>query len=73
MISVKRLYSRCDEWLKSLSRGPYAAFLGVSSGIGVLVAGILMSRDLLVVQALAVALVVFGLECAFGLHQTTEE
>jgi len=73
MASVKRLYGRCDEWLKSLSRGPYAGFLGASGGIGVLVAGLLVSGELFVVQALAMALVMFSLECVFGLHQTTEE
>ena len=73
MTTVKRLYNHIDEWLKGLSRGQYAVFLGVSGGVGVLIAGLLFSEELLLVQALAMALVMFGLECAFGLHQTTEE
>ncbi|WP_135534812.1 hypothetical protein [Halostella pelagica] len=73
MATVKRLYNRSDEWLKGLSRGPYAVFLGISGGVGVLIAGLLVSKDLLLVQALTIALVMFSLEYAFGLHQTTDE
>ena len=73
MPTVKRLYNRSDEWLSCLSRGPYAVFLGVSGGVGVLLAGLLVSEELLLVQALTIFLVMFGLEYTFGLHQTTEE
>jgi hypothetical protein len=69
---MRRLYDRGDALLKNLSRGAYAVFLGASTGVGVLVAGLLVSRELLLVQALTVGLVMFGLECAFGLHQTTD-
>ena len=73
MTTVKRLYNRIDEQLRDLSRGPYAVFLGVSGGVGVLIAGLLLSAELLFAQAVTMALVLFGLEYAFGLHQTTEE
>ena len=73
MTTVKRLYNRSDEWLRGLSRRQYAVFLGVSTSVGVLVAGLLVSGELPLVQALMMALVMFGLECVFGLHQTTEE
>ncbi|WMT09723.1 hypothetical protein NP511_08850 [Natrinema thermotolerans] len=36
------------------------------TGIGVLAAGFLLSRDLLLLRALTMALVMFGLEYAFG-------
>ena len=72
MATVKRLYNRGDEWLKSRSRRAYAVFLGLSGGVGVLIAGLLMNGELLLGQALALACVMFGLECAFGLHQTTD-
>ena len=70
---MKRLYDRCDVWLRGLSRRQYAVFFGASGGVGVLVAGLLVSAELPLVQALTMALVVFGLECVFGLHQPTEE
>ncbi|ELY82444.1 hypothetical protein [Natrinema pallidum] len=66
MGGVKRLYDRTDAWLRGLSRGRYAAVLGLATGIGVLAVGFLLSRDLLLVQAVTMALVMFGLECAFG-------
>ncbi len=70
---MKRLYNQCDEWLRNLSRGQYTVFLGVSGSVGVLVAGLLVNQELFIVQALTMVLVMFGLECAFGLHQKTEE
>lgn len=73
MASVRDLYDRTDSWLRGLSRGPYAVFFGLAGGVGVLVAGLAVSGDLLVVQAVAMALVLCGLEWVFGLHQTTEE
>ncbi|WP_227355159.1 hypothetical protein [Haladaptatus salinisoli] len=73
MAAVKRLYNRTDEWLRGLSRVRYAIFLGTSGGVGVLAAGLLLGDEFFLVQALTMALVVFGLECAFGLHQTTDE
>ncbi|OAQ53378.1 hypothetical protein HTG_07825 [Natrinema mahii] len=66
MSSVKRLYKRSDTWLRGLSRRRYAAVLGLITGIGVLATGFLLSRELLLVQALTMAVVMFGLECAFG-------
>lgn len=73
MSTVRRLYDRVDAWLRDRSRGAYAVFLGVSCGIGVLIAGLLVSGDLLVVQAATMALVMFGLEWVFGLHQPSDE
>lgn len=73
MSSVKRLYNRSDAWLRDLSRRAYAVFLGASGGVGVLIAGLLISRELLLVQAITITLVMFGLECVFGLHQPSDE
>ncbi|WP_436345169.1 hypothetical protein [Natronorubrum sp. FCH18a] len=70
---MKRLYNRTDEWLMDRSQGAYAVCLGVSAGVGVLVVGLLLGGEFILVQALTMALVMFGLEYAFGLHQTTEE
>lgn len=72
MSAVKRLYDRSDTWLRGLSQRSYAAFLGASAGSGVLIVG-LVAGELLLVQALTMALVMFGLECVFGIHQPTEE
>lgn len=72
MSPVKRLYNRVDAWSKGLSQRSYAAFLGASAGTGVLVVG-LVTGELLLVRALTMAFVMFGLECVFGIHQTTEE
>ncbi|ELY99547.1 hypothetical protein C481_14978 [Natrialba asiatica DSM 12278] len=55
------------------SRGQYAVFLEISAGTGVLVAGLPLGTELLLVRALTMALVMFGLERVFGLHQTTQE
>lgn len=73
MNAVKRLYDRTDKWLRGLSRVPYAVFLGTSAGIGVFVVGLPLSKEFVFVEAVTMALVVFGLECVFGLHQMTEE
>lgn len=70
---MKRLYDRTDEWLKSLSQGKYAVALGTSAGVGVLVVGLLVGDELVVLQAVAMAVVIFGLESVFGLHQTSEK
>jgi len=72
MNTIKRLYSRTDGWLRGLSRVPYAFVLGTSAGVGVLVVGLLLSKEFVFVEATTMALVTFGLECVFGLHQTTE-
>ncbi|ELY65679.1 hypothetical protein [Natrinema versiforme] len=69
---VNRLYDRSDTWLRGLSQRSYAAFLGAATGLGVLVIG-LVTGELLLVRALTMALVMFGLESAFGLWQTTDE
>ena len=66
MTTVKGLYDRADEWSRGLSRGRYAAVLGASAGVGVLAVGLLLSGDLILVRALTMALVMFGLEYAFG-------
>ncbi|MBZ6494973.1 hypothetical protein [Natrinema longum] len=73
MSAAKRLYNRTDEWLLDRSQGEYAICLGVSVGVGVLVVGLLLGGKFLLVQALTMALVMFGLEYVFGLHQPTEE
>ena len=70
---MKRLYNRVDEKTLGLSRGSYAVCLGVSGGAGVLVVGLLLKESVLIVQALTMALILFGLEYVFGLNQTTEE
>lgn len=73
MNAVKALYNRADDWAKGLSRASYAALLGLSAGIGVLVVNLLLSVEFALIQALTMALVMFSLECVFGIHQTTEE
>jgi len=60
------LYERADEWARGLSRGRYAALLGASAGVGVLAVGLALSGDVLLVRALTMALVMFGLEYTFG-------
>ena len=70
---VRRSYNRTDEWLKSLSQGQYGVVLGLSAGVGMLVMGLLIADELYLVRAITIALVMFGLEYVFGLHQTTEE
>lgn len=67
-----RLYDAGDEWLRGLSRGQYAVVLGVSGEVGVLAVGLLLSGDLLVVQAVTMGLVLFGLEYAFGSFQADD-
>jgi len=60
------LYARTDEWARGLSRGRYAVLLGATTGVGVLAVGLVLGGDALLVQALTMALVMFGLEYAFG-------
>jgi hypothetical protein len=70
--TLKRFYGRIDTWARALSQTQYAVFLGLSGGIGVLLAGLAFTQELLVVQALAMALVMVTLEYTFGLHHSTE-
>ncbi|WP_134670573.1 hypothetical protein [Halorussus marinus] len=70
MIGGRRLYDRVDGWLTGLSRVPYAVVLGSAAGVGVLGVGLVSGGGLPVLRALTMALVMFGLECAFGVHQT---
>ena len=64
--AIRGLYERVDEWARGLSRGRYAALLGASAGVGVLAVGLALSGDVLLVRALTMALVMFGLEYTFG-------
>mgnify|MGYP000480615682 CR=1 FL=1 len=73
MDDVKRLYNRSDARLRSLSQSWYAVFLGAAGGTGVLIAGLVISAELLVVQAVTMAVVLFGLEYTFGLHQRSDD
>ncbi|OYR40168.1 MULTISPECIES: hypothetical protein [unclassified Halorubrum] len=66
MTAIRGLYERVDEWARGLSRGRYAALLGASAGVGVLAVGRALSGDVLLVRALTMALVMFGLEYTFG-------
>ncbi|OYR43940.1 hypothetical protein [Halorubrum sp. Hd13] len=66
MTAIRGLYERVDEWARGLSRGRYAALLGASAGVGVLAVGGALSGDVLLVRALTMALVMFGLEYTFG-------
>jgi len=59
--AIPGLYNRADEWARGLSRGRYAALLGASPGVG----GLALSGDVLLVRALTMALVMFGLEYTF--------
>ncbi|EMA45185.1 hypothetical protein C448_07819 [Halococcus morrhuae DSM 1307] len=69
---MKRLYNCIDEWLRDLSRRRYAAFVGTSAGIGVLIVELSLNANFPIISALTVGLVIFSLECAFGLLQATE-
>lgn len=71
--SVRRFYERADRWVRSLSQGQYAIFLGLSAGVGVLIAGLAISRELFVLQSLTMAVVMFGLEYKFGLPHSSAE
>ncbi|MXR19138.1 hypothetical protein [Halobacterium bonnevillei] len=73
MSPVKHLYNRVDTWLRELPPGAYAVFYGAAGGVGVLLVGLLLSQELLVVQALMMALVLFSLELVFGINQPTTE
>jgi hypothetical protein len=73
MATVRRLYHRTDRWAKNLSRTRYAALLGVSSAVGILVIGLLISRDVFLLRALTMGTVMFALEAVFGRFQATEE
>lgn len=68
MNAVTSVYRRCDAWAKGLSRGAYAALLGISGATGVLLVGFLFGEFTLW-RALAMGLVFFGLEYAFGKFQ----
>ncbi|WP_123536655.1 hypothetical protein [Halosimplex salinum] len=70
---LRRLYGHSDEWVRNISRGPYAVLLGLSGAVGVLAVGLLLSRELLLVQAFAMAFVLFGLEYTFGAFRATDE
>ena len=73
MSPVKHLYNRVDTWLRGLPQVAYAVFYGAAGGVGVLLVGLLLSQELLVVQALMMALVLFSLELVFGINQPTTE
>ena len=73
MDALRRQYNRVDKWARNLSHARYAALLGASSAVGVLVIGLLLSEDLLLVQALSMGVVMFALEVTFGTFQMTEE
>lgn len=70
---MKRLYDRVDRWVRTLSQGQYATFLGLSGGLGVLIAGLAISRELRLLQAVTMAVVMFVLEFKFGLHNSSAE
>jgi hypothetical protein len=73
MTTVRRLYCQTDRWARNLSQTRYAALLGASSTIGALVIGFLISRELLLFQALTMGFVMFTLEIVFEKFHTTEE
>ena len=72
MVPVRRVYNQADHWARDLSRARYAALLGASAAIGVLIVGLLLSQEFYLVQSLTMGVVMFALEFAFGKFQTTE-
>ncbi len=72
MATVRRLFRRADQWARGLSRTRYAALLGASAAIGVLTVGLLISQEVLLVQALTMGGVMFALEVTFGQFQGTD-
>lgn len=73
MHTAKRLYNRVDKWARGLSRGRYAALLGATAAAGILGVGLLLGGDILLVRALTMALVMFGLEYTFGAFRPSED
>ncbi|RXK52064.1 hypothetical protein EAF64_04045 [Halorientalis pallida] len=67
---MKNLYDSLDEWIRGLSQERCAVLLAVSRGLGVLGVGLLLFAERFLLRALTMALVLFGLEYTFGLHQT---
>ncbi|WP_460920664.1 hypothetical protein [Salinarchaeum chitinilyticum] len=63
---MKQYYRRVDRWIRGLSRGAHALLLGICAVVGVLVAGLVVSAELLVLQALTTGLVIGGLQYVFG-------
>ncbi|POG54152.1 hypothetical protein [Haloferax marisrubri] len=72
MVPVKKFYNRVDDWARDLSRVRYAALLGASTAIGVLIVGLLLGQEFYLVQAVTMGVVMFALEFAYGKFQTTE-
>ncbi len=72
MVPIPRVIKQADRWARGLSRIRYAVLLGVSAAIGVLVVGFLLSREFLLLRALTIGVVMFGLEYAFEGFQTAD-
>ena len=73
MVSLKRFYSRTDAWLRDLSRGPYAVFIGISAGLSMLAVSLLVGAEFPYARALTMALVFFSLEYVTGAWQKNAE
>ena len=65
-------YRRMDDWVKGLSHTAYSGFLGLSGGLGVLIAGSVISRELRILDAVTVAVTLFLLEIVLGKWRTQE-
>jgi hypothetical protein len=72
MVPIPHVIKKADRWARGLSRTRYAVLLGASAAIGVLAVGFLLSREFLLLRALTIGGVMFGLEYAFGTFQTTD-
>jgi len=71
MVPIPHAIRQVDRWARELSRTRYAVLLGASAAIGVLLVGFLL-QEFLLLRALTMGVVMFGLEYTFEAFQTTE-
>ena len=72
MVPTPHAIKQVDRWARDLSHTRYAVLLGASAAIGVLVIGFLLLQEFLLLRALTMGVVMFGLEYTFGAFQTTD-
>jgi len=69
MVPTPHAIKQVDRWARDLSRTRYAVLLGASAAIGVLVVSFLLFQEFLLLRALTMGVVMFGMEYAFGAFQ----
>ena len=73
MVPTLHVINQADRWARGLSNTWYAVLLGASAAIGLLAVGFLLSQEFLLVRALTIGVVMFGLEYTFEAFQTTDD